>query len=101
MKKFMIVCFLAALSTGAYAQEGENKNTYPYWTISKDVQRIQLVKEDAKAAEVVTGNADWTRSKGPASLLKDVQPKGKVVLGKTPSHVISKGVARMNAERSR
>lgn len=95
----MICCF--SLLVGAtYAQKSAiKKSNYPYWTISKDVQRLQFKDTEFQPALVSTGNSQWVTSKRVIQQdARAARPSGKVAMTGTPAHVISKGVARMQYE---
>jgi len=101
MRKISIILlFSAALPFAAMAQSEERTDNYPYWTISKDVQRIQYRDVVFVPAKITTGA--WNVSKGVQQLAVNRAPKstGQVSMTGYPSWTISKGVARMNYERS-
>ncbi len=96
------ICFVAGFSFAATAQDGASKSErYPHHIISKDVQRLQFRNAEYKPARITTGDLNAVSSKGIARVVAkssshtytNVQMKGM------PSHVISKGVARMQYER--
>jgi hypothetical protein len=95
-KNIFTVAVLTLLGTGLYAQE-----TFPIHTISKDVQKIQFRGAAYKPSTMTTGNLENVASKGVAKIQRRQQPENPVIIikGGTPSHVISKGVARMQYER--
>jgi hypothetical protein len=99
MKKiFFALCLTGFVAAGAFAQETEN---YPYHTISKDVQKIQF-KAPYVPSVVTTGNLEAAMSKGVATV-HSKRTKAPAVTINTPGippQVISKGVARMQYERS-
>lgn|SRR5690242_9394000 len=102
MKKISIILLLsAALPFAAVAQSNERTDNYPYWTISKDVQRMQYKDVVFVPAKITTGDAAWSVSKGVQQLQANREQKstGRVQMTGYPSWIISKGVARMNYER--
>jgi hypothetical protein len=97
MKKLGLILFLtgsAALS--AVAQE-QATDSWPHWTISKDVQRSRFRNLTFTPVSIKTGNSDWITSKGVQRINKDVstQPAGTVQMTGYPTWTISKGAARM------
>ncbi|MBT1703601.1 hypothetical protein [Chryseosolibacter indicus] len=104
MKKVVLVLSFVLVTVLVYGQESEaGKSTYPYWTISKDIQKFQLKDYQFTPATVQTGSLVWVQSKPVASTYqqdKDVKP-AKVVMTGTPASVISKDVARMQYERNK
>ena len=94
MKKLIgTLLLLSIAATAGLAQEKEESSNYPYWTISKEVQRMQYKAVQFTPVVVTTGGA--------SAITKEVQKinyqPAKVVTVKmtgTPPHVISKGVAR-------
>lgn len=104
MKTLLVVLMLTGFGPIiAKAQQAEaKKNSSPHWTITKDVQRIQLRNPVFVPANVTTGNTGLTVSKGvqQAQVKRSFEPTGKVAMTGTPSWVISKGVARMQYERN-
>lgn len=103
MKKIIALLCLFFVAAGAYAQDGQNKKSnYPYWTISKDVQRMQYSNVEFVPATIETGNSVVHVSKGIAltSVSRSSRATGVVKMTGMPASVISKGVARMQYERS-
>jgi len=100
MKTLMIVAGLMLTCFTMNAQDNGNKNTYPVWIISKDVQKIQFRDTENVAATAVTGNNSMVVSKG---VHASRQPKstvtGPIRKTGTPAWVVSKGVARMQMEK--
>jgi len=98
MKKISIILLFAVALP--FVGSAQTKDNYPYWTISKDVQRIQYKNVELLPAKITTGNTAWNISKGvaQATASKDANV-GKVTTSGYPTWTISKGVARMNAEK--
>ena len=102
MRKISIILlFSAALPFAAMAQSNERTDSYPYWTISKDVQRMQYKDVAFVPAKIATGGTAWSISKGVQQLSANREQKstGQVRMTGYPSWTISKGVARMNNEK--
>lgn len=95
---FLFGLMIASTFTFAQAREGKTSN-YPYWTVSKEVQRFQHRDEVFQPATIRVGNV--VSSKGVSQVASHRQQAGRVavVMNGTPSHVISKGVARMQYEK--
>ena len=102
MKKFMFILALATGTTLAtQAQEGKS-DSWPYWTISKDVQRTRFKNVRFEPVQIRSGNADWAISKGVHRVQPTpAAPTGRVTTGGYPTWTISKGVARQQAERKK
>ena len=99
MKRTALILLFGAFGlVAAQAQEPVKKDSYPYWSISKDVQRIQYKNIQFVPSSVVTGNGQWVISKGVHRAQAD-QRVGTVQTGGRPTWFISKGVARQQAER--
>ena len=83
------------------AQDTPKKNRYPYWTISKDVQRIQFKNSVYVPATISTGG-NVPASKGVQQLRASHSPKrtGIVSTNGYPSWTISKGAARFQAQKN-
>jgi hypothetical protein len=94
----LILLFGTFIFTGLRAQEVTKQDSYPYWTISKDVQRVQYKHIRLKPSTIVTGNGQWMISKGVHRPTKDISPV-VVQTGGRPTWFISKGIARMQAEK--
>ena len=102
MRKISIILlFSAVLPFAAIAQSKPNTDNYPYWTISKDVQRIQYKDVAFVPAKITTGDIAWNISKGvqQRQVGQQQQPTGKVRTTGYPSWIISKGAARLNYEK--
>ena len=103
MKKIIAFLFLCFVAAGTFAQDNPvRKSNYPYWTISKDVQRMQYSNVEYTPATIVTGNSTTHLSKGIslASVRRSSEATGTIKMTGMPSSVISKGVARMQYEKS-
>jgi hypothetical protein len=99
MKRTALILLFGAFGiVGAHAQEAVKKDSYPYWTISKDVQRIQYKDIQLAPSTIVTGNGQWVVSKG-VHRAQDERATGNVQTGGRPTWFISKGVARQQAEK--
>lgn len=104
MKKIIALLSLSLVVTVAFGQQNKmTKSNYPYWTISKDVQRMQYANVEYVPATITTGNSTVHISKGVnlVAARPTSESRGLVKMTGTPSHVISKGVARMQHERNR
>jgi len=99
MKKITLV--LLGMTFFALAANAQSKNAKGPIYISKDVQRIQY-QEPVHPVKVVTGDVAWYSSKGVATVSSRAmtEPGKRVVVRQTPAWTISKGVARMQVERS-
>lgn len=102
MKKIiLILSFLGISLVTVYAQQAKiRKDNYPYWTISKDVMRMQFKNVEFAPASITTGSYSWIYAKGLNQWDANTSRKntGKVTMTGTPLWVVSKGVARMNAK---
>lgn len=100
MKTLLIVAGLMVTCFTMHGQDNGIKNTYPVWTISKDVQKLQFRNTENIAATAMTGNNSMVVSKGVHSTR---QPEstitGRVNKTGTPAWVVSKGVARMQMKK--
>lgn len=96
MKTTLAVCFML-LTSAAIAQ---SERSIPANLISKGVHRLQLKESFFVPARVVTGDVlRSTKSVNYVSLWNSREVYGTVKMTGTPSHVISKGVARMQYEK--
>ena len=98
MKKITILLALMIAATFTFAQAPEgNKSNYPYWTISKDVQRLQFRNETFQPAIIKVGNAMRLSSKGISYVAMGKRQSNQTVVKMTgtPSQVFSKGIARI------
>lgn len=99
MKKLtLVVFFTSLLAVTANAQDAPRSSSYPYWTISKDVQRMQYKNTILTPAVISTGDA-LPVSKGVQQLQANKTPrrKGMISTNGYPAWTISKGVARFQA----
>lgn len=103
MKKLSIIFFLSGfVAFAAQAQDNkERQDNYPYWTVSKGVQRMQFKDVTFLPARITTGNGGWVTSKGVHRTAASEVASGTVVKTGYPSWVISKGVARQQYERNK
>jgi hypothetical protein len=102
MKKVMMgLCLgvFASISVLAQTPASEKKTTYPFWTISKEVQRMQFRGYQMEMPLITTGTAVFS-SKGVHNFNRKQGASGTVQMTGMPSYVISKGVARMQYERN-
>jgi hypothetical protein len=103
MKQLILILGLAVCVTAnTVAQNVTKKDSYPYWTLSKEVQRFQFKDVEYTPSVIATGNMLFTSSKGVQRISDKGQvteKAGRVAFTGTPSWVISKGVARMQYER--
>jgi hypothetical protein len=100
MKKIALILFLAG-TTSFYAQaQDQVKDSWPAWTISKDVHRIKFKNIAYTPAAIKSGNSDWVISKG-VHRAKASTAAGNVSTSGYPTWTISKGVARQQAERKK
>lgn len=98
MKKNILFLAFSVISAAALAQQAES---YPTWTISKDVQKIQFRNALYTPAAVKTATT-LPYAKG-IVIQNNRQTDKKSVdvrMDGMPSSVIQKGVARMQYERS-
>ena len=102
MKKLSIIFFLiGSVAFAAQAQDGKaRQDNYPYWTISKDIQRIAYRDVTFVPAKVTTGTGGWVVSKGVQRKAVSDETQGTVSKNGYPSWIISKGVARKQFENS-
>jgi hypothetical protein len=101
MKKLGLILLFAGFGDiVANAQETPKKTNYPFWTISKDVQRLQFKNSIYVPSIIRTG--DVPVSKGIQQLHVSRSPKrtGTVAMTGYPTWTISKGVARFQAEKN-
>jgi hypothetical protein len=99
MKKWGLIILLSGVTLAASAQETQKKSNYPYWTISKPVQRMQFKNVAYVSALAVTGKT--LVSKGVQQVGKNRSPKHGEAVQMTgyPTWTISKGVARFQVEK--
>jgi hypothetical protein len=99
MKRTALILLFGALGAfTAQAQDSSKKDSYPFWTLSKDVQRIQYKNIQFTPSTVVTGNGQWVISKG-VHQAQEAPVAANVQTGGRPTWFISKGVARFQAEK--
>jgi hypothetical protein len=101
MKKLGLILLFAGFGDiAANAQETPEKTSYPFWTISKDVQRLQFKNSVYVPSTLQTG--DVPVSKGIQQLHASRSPRraGTVAMTGYPTWTISKGVARFQAEKN-
>lgn len=102
MKSVLLASILSLSVSVVLGQDSTSAETttYPIWTISKAVQKIQFRNSVFKNARVYSGNA-WilTKDVHRLQLVRRARLRTHVIkLGNTPSSIISKGVARMQYE---
>jgi hypothetical protein len=98
MKRFMMVCVLVSAAAVANAQQKPANDNYPYWTISKAVQRVQYQDVAHTPATVNVTDVASTVSKN-VKRSEYVGSSAVVVTGKRPASSL-KGVAAMRAAKS-
>ena len=98
----IIALFIFFLGSAAMAQSSNEKSNYPYYTISKDVQKVQYKNIEHMPAKITMVSPSLTQSKGSAQILnkKEISEKRQLVRVGYPSWTISKGVARRQFEKS-
>lgn len=100
-KSFLLLMLITGTFAIANAQDQtkNKKDSWPAWTISKDVQRMRFKNVEYTPTVIRTGNADWTVAKGVHR--RSAEPAtGNVSTSGYPTWSISKGVARQQAERN-
>ena len=98
MKTVALVLTFIGIASVSFAQSPERD--YPNRAISKDVQRVQFTDVNP-LVEINTGNATMVVSKSVQTVKESSRVSEKVVMKPMPARVISKGVARMQYEKSR
>ncbi|HYF70301.1 MAG TPA: hypothetical protein VD884_19315 [Ohtaekwangia sp.] len=98
MKTLALVLSFIGIASVSFAQNPERE--YPNRAISKDVQRLQF-NDVNPLVEINTGTATMVVSKGIHAEREPKKLSGKVAMTGTPGRVISKGVARMQYEKTR
>jgi hypothetical protein len=97
-KSALLAVSLLFLGSGVFAQQkSSDKSNYPYWTISKEIQRMNFRNTVQQDASISTGNAVVV-SKHVNKINARPVRTGIVVRTGTPASVISKGVARWQIE---
>jgi hypothetical protein len=103
MKTILVALFFTMASASAFGQDSLNQVTYPVWSISKPVQKLQYRNSVFKGARIYTGNA-WVLTKDvhQLQLVRNGRLEThRVKTGTSSSSFISKGVARMQYDRNR
>lgn len=104
MKKIGLILLLAGVATLTYGQDTPvRKDNYPYWAISKGVQKMQFKDVTFAPAKVSVGDVAVTSSKG-VNRIQAASTTDRTAVVRTtgyPTWTISKGVARMQAERAK
>jgi hypothetical protein len=98
MKKYLLILSLLAISVIQVMGQSaaKYKSNYPYWTISKDIQRHQFRDVLYVPAAPATGDVAWVASKNVTHINRQRTFLSRPVkMGGTPVHVVSKGIARM------
>jgi hypothetical protein len=95
-----ILCLTVACAFTATAQTAPTES-YPYWTISKNVQQLQFKNKQYVPSTINTGNGNWTVSKGVQRINESPTAPSKMKTGSRPTWFISKGAARFQAENSK
>ena len=96
-----MILFIGLTSMPVVAQTNEGKkDNYPYWTISKDVQKLQYRNVIFMPAKVNIGDPARTTGKGAAQLAVSTEKRGTVATSGYPTWMISKGAARQQMERT-
>lgn len=101
MKKLTLVFFFAGITAMVANAQDAPKSSYPYWTISKDVQRMQYKNTIFTPAVISTGDAVPV-SKGVQQLQANKTSRRKDMISTNgyPTWTISKGAARFQAVRN-
>jgi hypothetical protein len=103
MKKGLIGFVFIVVSMRVFGHDSLSQITYPVWSISKPVQKLQFRNSVFKGARIYTGNA-WVLTKDvhQLQLVRNSRLEThKVKSGSSSSSFISKGVARMQYDRNR
>ena len=99
MKKLGLILLISgSCFVSAMAQE-QVTDSWPYWTISKGVHMNKYKNVTLVPASIKTGNSDWVVAKAVQKKTTPVNT-GTVAMTGYPTWTISKGAARMQAERS-
>ena len=85
IKKFVFIVALVTSATLATQAQEVKSDSWPYWAVSKDVQRVRFKDVRLVPIQISSGNADWAISKG----VHRAQP--------APTLCIGWIVARLNA----
>jgi len=106
MKTTLAIITFALAGLNAFAQESSNQDNVkrqtkdPYWMISKDVQKLQFADAEYVDKSVTTGYLPVSKGVQLITRRSSLENTGVVNMSGVPSHVISKGVARMQVERN-
>ena len=99
MKKFMLIMAIATGTTLATQAQEVKTDSWPYWAVSKDVQRARFKDVRLVPLQIRSGNADWAITKGvQRAQPAPAAPTGRVAMTGYPTWTISKGAARMQME---
>lgn len=105
MKTIALIFFLAgSVTLSAYAQETPQnkqvrKDNFPYWAVSKGVQRVAYKDVAVVPAKIGVTEVTTTSSKGVQRVQDRKVKRSSLVATKGyPTWTISKGVARQQAE---
>lgn len=102
MKKLGLILAVVVGTTLATQAQEEKSDSWPYWSVSKDVQRTRFKDVRQAPVQIRSGNADWAISKGVHRVQQaPAAPAGKVAMGGYPTWTISKGAARWRAENKK
>jgi hypothetical protein len=102
MKKIGLILAFAVSTTLATQAQEVKSDSWPYWSLSKDVQRTRFKNVRFEPVQIRSGNNDWAVSKGVQRVQQaPAAPAGKVNMGGYPTWTISKGVARWRAENKK
>jgi hypothetical protein len=102
MKKIGLILAFAVSTTLATQAQEVKSDSWPYWSLSKDVQRTRFKNVRFEPVQIRSGNNDWAVSKGVQRVQQvPATPAGKVNMGGYPTWTISKGVARWRAENKK
>jgi hypothetical protein len=98
---FIITSLFTVIAFAANAQR--TTSSYPHWTIGNEIQKMQFRNVTFVPSVVVTQRGPLS-SKGIAEFhsrpTKRIKPTKVTMSGGTPSWIISKGVARMQYEKT-
>ena len=105
MKTTLAIMTFVIIGLNAFGQDnpdqGNRRTTnYPYWIISKDVQKIQFSGADYVDTPALTGYAPASKGIQLITQRRQYETGSVVKMTGVPASVISKGVARMQVERS-
>jgi len=96
-----MVAIITGTTLATQAQE-KKSDSWPYWAVSKDVQRTRFKNVSFEPVQIRSGNADWAISKDVRRVPSaPAAATGKVTMGGYPTWSISKGAARWQAERKK